>query len=480
MVGEEQRGGPERRPAGLQLPLVEWALAGDGDAGKESGKGSGKGSASGESGAEAVAGAGAPTVVLPAQTGAGGAGGAGAVLGAGRSAVPPVAPPDPAGAAAVAGASSAAGVSEVLAAGVPAAEPGAEPGAEGGARSGRVSRPMIAAAVAVGLVLIGTSVVVTRLGGNDHKNGPARADAPPGYGQGGGDGGNGFVPGFDEHGGTSGGATPAPGAPAGAAVPPTDAGTGSPAPGDQPAAAGTGGKGSGAAAQPGGSANSAGSGGGSGSGTGQAAGGAGTAPGGSGGGANPAPQQPAPKQPVPDQPVPPPAGSQNPAPPPAKQPAPVTAIAGPYCGGYRTNGWYDDGDKGWRNNSGGYSGEGCNGTYASMPMSGDANDDKSNSVVWTFTLDKVTSCTLAVYIPASGNVKQVGGNPSYYTVQSGSGSVGSFSINQTASLGSWVTKGPFPYRGPISLTLHSRGVDWASGSSGAHHAAGAVRATCTA
>ncbi|MEU3574124.1 hypothetical protein AB0E96_37820, partial [Kitasatospora sp. NPDC036755] len=203
--------------------------------------------------------------------------------------------------------------------------------------------------------------------------------------------------------------------------------------------------------------------------------------GGSGGGANPAPNQPAPNQPAPNQPAP-----NQPAPPAAaKPPAPVTVIAGPYCsngGQYKTNGWFDQGDSGWRNNSGGYSGDGCNGTYASMPMSGDANkDDGGNSVVWTFTVDKVSSCTLSVYIPGSGNVKQVGGNPSYYTVQSGGGQVGSFSINQTASRGSWVNQGPFTYRGPISLTLHSRGLDW-SGSTKtyAHHAAGAVRATCTA
>ncbi|MFD8784082.1 hypothetical protein [Kitasatospora sp. NPDC059599] len=352
-----------------------------------------------------------------------------------------------------------------------------EAGADPGARPSRVSRPMIAAAVAVGLVLIGTSVVVTRLGGNGPGHGPGRADAPPGYGQGGGDGGSGFVPGYDEHGGTSGGG-PAPDGQPGAVVPPVDAGSASPT--QAPNGAGGGG-GSNAATQPGGAANPQTGGGSSAGGTGQAPGGpGGAAPGGgTAGGAKPGPQQPAPTQPAPNQPVPPPAGSPTSAPPAAKQPAPVTAIAGPYCGGYRTVGWYDDGDKGWRNNSGGYTGDGCNGTYASMPMSGDANDDKSNSVVWTFTLDKVTSCTLAVYIPASGNVKQVGGNPSYYTVQSGGGQVGSFSINQTASLGSWVTKGPFPYRGPIALTLHSRGVDWTSGAKGAHHAASAVRATCT-
>ncbi|MGW2868022.1 hypothetical protein [Kitasatospora sp. NPDC001225] len=351
---------------------------------------------------------------------------------------------------------------------------------------------MIAAAVAVGLVLVGTSVMVTQRSGSD-PHGPAQADAPPAN-----------VPGFDEHGGTAGGV--APDGQSGSAAPQPD-GSAAPASGDQAASApngtgggagggaGGGGGGAGAAAPPGVGANPAGGGAGSGGGGDRAQGGAAAASGGSGGGgpaaggtggggaANPAPNQPAPNQPAPNKPAPNPSAPQQPAPPAAKPPAPVTVIAGPYCSGggqYKTNGWFDQGSSGWRNNSGGYSGDGCNGTYASMPMSGNANkDDNGNSVVWTFTVDKVTSCTLSVYIPASGDVKQVGGNPSTYTVQSGGGQVGSFTINQTASRGSWVNNGPFTYRGPISVTLHSRGVDW-GGSSGAHHAASAVRATCTA
>ncbi|MFJ8622589.1 hypothetical protein ACIRD3_07045 [Kitasatospora sp. NPDC093550] len=478
----------------------------------------------GEAPAEAAAGAGANAGTEALSVGAAAGGGAGKAAGGGPRTAPVVeaapvvetepvveAEPDPASearrsvpsfvtppaaalpdpvtpaSAPAAPAPSAAATPEALAAAV-AVEPAGEPGTGHGPRPGRVSRPMIAAAVAVGLVLIGTSVVVTQLGGNDHGNGPSQADAPPGFGQGGGDGGSGFVPGYDEHGGTSGGGTPAPDGQPGAVVPPGDAGPAPTTAGEQPAPApngsggSSGGGGGGGAAQPGGGTANTGAGAGSSTGgTGQAQGGSGgAASGGAGtGGAKPVPQPPAPNPSAPNQPAPPPAAGQNPAPPPvvAKPPAPVTAVAGPYCGGYRTNGWYDDGDKGWRNYSGGYSGDGCNGTYAAMPMSGDGKD-KGNSVVWSFTLDKVTSCTLAVYIPASGNLKQVGGNPSYYTVQSGGASAGSFTINQTASRGSWVTQGPFPYRGPITLTLHDRGIDWGA-AAGAHHAASAVRATCT-
>ncbi|MFE6500369.1 hypothetical protein [Kitasatospora sp. NPDC057738] len=494
MVGEEQRGEPERRAGGFQLPAVNWALAAEADPGERA-----------EPAQEPAS---AATAVLPAPSAAAagaGAGAAGAATGGARTGPKPEAGSKPEAeaepeSAAPTGigpaplpspvaASTAPGAPEAVAlAAVASAEPAGDGATDPGPRPGRVSRPMIAAAVAVGLVLVGTSVVVTQLGGNDPKHGPAQADVPPGYGQGGGDGGNGYVPGFDEHGGTGGGAPPD-GQP-GAVVPLPD-GSAAPSPGDQAASAPNGAVvpngagGAGTAARPGGgAANPAPGGGTDRSQGGAAAASGGSASGGTGGGgaANPAPNQPPANPPA----APPPA-AQQPAPPPAaaKPPAPVTVIAGPYCSGggqYKTNGWYDQGTKGWRNNSGGYGGDGCNGTYASMPMSGDANkDDNSNSVVWTFTVDKVSSCTLSVYIPASGDVKQVGGNPSLYTVQSGGGQIGSFSINQTASRGSWVNQGPFSYRGPISLTLHSRGLDW-SGSTEtfAHHAAAAVRATCTA
>ncbi|MFJ6618740.1 hypothetical protein ACIQOW_14330 [Kitasatospora sp. NPDC091335] len=513
MVGEEQRGEPGRRPGGFRLPAVNWAMAAEADAGEQE--------------AESAS---AATAVLPAPAGAGtasatptgartaattGAGaGAAATTGAGAKSeagaepenasttgpASPAAPTAPAAPRAATTAPAAPAAPEAVAlAAVEATEPVGEGAADPGPRPGKVSRPMIAAAVAVGLVLVGTSVVVTQLGGNDPKHGPAQADAPPGYGQSGGDGGNGFVPGFDEHGGSTDPAGPPPEGQPGAAVP-LPVTSASAAPGDQPASApngaggaggsgGSGGGGGGEAAKPG-AANPAPANGSSTGGAARSQGGSSAATGGSGsaggsGGANPAPNPPVPNQPAPNPPVPNQPAPQQTTPAAAKPPAPVIAVAGPYCkpgGVYKANGWFDQGDKGWRNNSGGYSGDGCNGSYVSMPMSGDANkDDNGNSVVWTFTLDKVSSCTLSVYIPSSGDVKQVGGSPSYYTVQSGGGQVGSFSINQTASRGSWVNQGPFSYRGPISVTLHSRGLDWSGGTTTfAHHAASAVRATCTA
>ncbi|MEV7027899.1 adhesin, partial [Kitasatospora sp. NPDC093558] len=193
----------------------------------------------------------------------------------------------------------------------------------------------------------------------------------------------------------------------------------------------------------------------------------------------PAPQQSAPQQPAPQQPAP-----QQPAPPPAKpaDPPPVVTVLGPGCSGkgaYRENGRFSKGIEGWIGNSGGWSGDGCNGSYTSVPMSGDASkDDSSASVVWTFNLGNVSTCALSVYVPASGDVTKVGGHPTYYTVQSG-GPGRSFVVNQTSSQGSWVDVGSYSYGGPLAVTLHTRGVDWGGGESHAHHAASAIRATCT-
>ncbi|MGF1428320.1 hypothetical protein, partial [Kitasatospora sp. LaBMicrA B282] len=187
-------------------------------------------------------------------------------------------------------------------------------------------------------------------------------------------------------------------------------------------------------------------------------------------------QQPAPQQPA----------QQAPAPP------TYTAIAGAYCANNSTDfqqyGWFDQGQSGWNTNStGGYSGGGCNGKYTSVPMSGDANKDDGNSVVWTFNTGSVSSgsCSFSVYVPADGDIKAVGGDPAYYTVQNSStprsGTIASFTVNQVDNLGSWVGVGSYPLsNGQISVMLHTRGQDWTGNTKTyAHLAAAAIKATCT-
>ncbi|MGW2250917.1 hypothetical protein ACWCXH_12025 [Kitasatospora sp. NPDC001660] len=475
-VGEEKRGEGGQGSPGFHLPVVNWAVAVEAEGVDETAE---IGPALSEPGSRGAVGS-APEVP------------------AGTAPAPPPAPPgsDP-----LVEAETAAATPEALAEAAVADREGATAAANG-PRPGRVSRPMVAAAVAVGLVLVGTSVVVTQLGGGDPKHGPAQADNPPGYGQGGGDGGNGYVPGTDGNNGGNGsggnGAAPGdPGAPGGtapgvagplgdpaAAAPSTDAGQ-PPAPGRPAGAPAAGVPGAGGAPAPrqlgtvnqGGGNSAATTGGSSGGGSG------GNAPQqpapGAAKPAVPGPQQPAPQQPAPQQPAP-----QQPVPP-AKpaDPPPVVTVLGPGCSGkgsYRENGRFSKGIEGWISNSGGWSGDGCNGSYTSVPMYGDASkDDPSASVVWTFTVGNVSTCALSVYVPASGDVTKVGGHPTYYTVQSG-GSGRSFIVNQTSSQGSWVDVGSFAYSGgSLAVTLHTRGVDWGGGVSHAHHAASAIRATCT-
>lgn len=426
------RNGRESQPSGggVQLPAVAWAVP---EPAEEAGQP-----------AEAAAG---PARRAPAAVGAAGA-------------MPPV---GESGAAAPG--QSRAGVSAV-----PAPAGAAEE--EGGQR--RLPKSMVAAAVIAGLVLVGVPLALSGFGGDGPH--PPGADGPPpaGYSQPDG-GGDGYVPGPDAPGNPPGNPPgdqpPQPGPPAdgpapGEGVVPAAAGAAAlpdavQAPDPGPSARPTGRPATGTAASAPAPAQGAGQS--TAQTNGQAAG-------------TPQPQPPAAEQPA----VPPAKPTQQAAPPPPPPPPTYYAVAGPGCGGstsMQLNGWYDKGQEGWRRNSGGYTGDGCGGGFSSVPMSGDANDDKSNSVVWTFTTGPVTTgtCNLSVFVP-DGDIKAVGGAPTYYTVQDRS-----FEVNQVAHRGQWVSAGTFPLSGGrIAVVLHSRGNDWKGGTQTyAHHAASAVRANCT-
>ncbi|MCP2336722.1 hypothetical protein [Actinomadura rupiterrae] len=153
----------------------------------------------------------------------------------------------------------------------------------------------------------------------------------------------------------------------------------------------------------------------------------------------------------------------------------VTALAGPGCpsstgGGYRLIGHNED----WHTRIGSSPGNGCSGRFSTVPMTGASNKDGENSVLWTFDTGQVQNgtCQLSVYVP-SGGIKDVGGAPAYYTV---GGSA--FTVDQTSNQDSWVDVGSYPVSGgSLTVKLHDRGIDWGS-RSGAHLAAGAMRAIC--
>ncbi|SDF81571.1 translation initiation factor IF-2 [Lentzea fradiae] len=152
---------------------------------------------------------------------------------------------------------------------------------------------------------------------------------------------------------------------------------------------------------------------------------------------------------------------------------------GPGCGGYTSVGSYRDGRKGWVDHGDGR----CGTTFVSVPMSGDPRrDDPGSYAQWTFAM--TGSCELSVFIP-DGGVEEVGGNPTVYYVFDGDGVIrtptASFAIKQVEKRGQWVRVGRFRASGNLTVQLLNRGQNTdAAGPTLAHHAAGAVKADCTA
>lgn len=282
---------------------------------------------------------------------------------------------------------------------------------------GKPSRPALAGAVLVGLVLLAVPLAVATVGG-DHKS---KKEQPVAFGGERKPGDSGYVPGVTD---------PKLG-------PPPSSGTGD---------------GSGGGNGGGGNPSTGPSGGPSGKPGGKASPGAPAQPGGNG-----TPSSGAPKS-----------GDKA-------NTVSVTALAGPGCSdangsGYREIGRYSD----WHTRTGGSPASGCSGRFTTVPMTGARNKDGANSVLWTFQTGKVQSgnCRLAVYVP-DGGIKDVGGAPAYYTVGGAS-----FTVDQTANRGSWVDAGAYPVSGgSLTVQLHDRGIDY-DGRSGAHLAAAAMRATC--
>ncbi|MFZ3474339.1 hypothetical protein ACODT3_04390 [Streptomyces sp. 4.24] len=350
-----------------------------------------------------------------------------------------------------------------------AAPENAAAGARTGQGAGRIPKPVVAAALVGGLVLVGLPLVLSQLGGGGPAHGP---DAPPPAGINRAAGGpEGFVPGFDDRGGTAAPQGPQTGEPSPGQLDANSAGAAQGGSTDTGNAGGAGQGGTSAQGGPG-SPGGGGSGGPGGSGGGNGGNGGGAPGGGSGAGGAGLPPAPAPA---------PPAAAKT-----------YQAVAGAGCSGsgtgYSQNGWFDNGQAGWKTYSGGWSGDGCKGTFTAIPMSGAAGKDNGNYALWTFRTGAVSSgrCKVSVHIPNNKDIKAVGGSPAYYTVQNslspGSGTIGSFTINQRTNLGSWVNAGTYDVRGgQFAVKLHDRGQDWVGNTKTyAHDAASAVRVSCTA
>ncbi len=174
---------------------------------------------------------------------------------------------------------------------------------------------------------------------------------------------------------------------------------------------------------------------------------------------------------------------------------PFSAVAGYGCANapaaqFSISGWQSTGLTGFLAvPSGGLSGDGCNGFFAAMPMSGQANlDNPATYALWTFHTGAVSqnTCNISVFIPNDSNIEHVAGDPAYYQVfgsASAAGTaIGDFSINQPAALGSWVNAGSYNVTGgALTIMLHSRGVNMAGTTmTYAHIAVSPIQVSCKA
>ncbi|MFJ6462708.1 hypothetical protein ACIQM0_16980 [Streptomyces sp. NPDC091387] len=167
--------------------------------------------------------------------------------------------------------------------------------------------------------------------------------------------------------------------------------------------------------------------------------------------------------------------------------APVTYshFIGPGCDtpGFATSNRWRKGGEGWVGSTGSQTSYGCSGFYYSVPLS-NSTTKSTGYAQWKFPTGSVTkgSCQVSVYIPNVKNISRVGGNPAHYAVHryfeaKPSTQIGTFEINQTSHLGQWINAGTFPVStGKISIVLENRGK-----TSGNRHAAAApIRVNCTA
>jgi translation initiation factor IF-2 len=167
--------------------------------------------------------------------------------------------------------------------------------------------------------------------------------------------------------------------------------------------------------------------------------------------------------------------------------ATFTAVAGDGCPhdgtrGYAEVGRYTDGTRGWYSrSSGGWTGNGCSGSFDALPMSGSATRDATSAfVVWWFKPANFRqgTCEISVYVPTGNDFQDVAGSPAFYNMfvrERDWVRTAGFSIEQIQARGSWVSAGSYPLRdGQITVQMVTRGEN----PNGEHLAAAQVRASC--
>ncbi|WP_406861478.1 adhesin [Streptomyces sp. HUAS MG47] len=182
--------------------------------------------------------------------------------------------------------------------------------------------------------------------------------------------------------------------------------------------------------------------------------------------------------------------SEPPTSPPAQappRPRTYEAWAGPGCEGggsgeYLERGRFEDGREGWYTvRSGGHRGDGCDGGFSAIPMSGSATRDNGNTATWSWHVGGgYGSCMLAVQVPAPPDRQDAAGDPSVYEVLADGRVYARFEVDQPAHSGELLHTAWYPLRDDrFTVRLLDRGVDWGSDArEGAHHGAAQMRLSC--
>lgn len=174
----------------------------------------------------------------------------------------------------------------------------------------------------------------------------------------------------------------------------------------------------------------------------------------------------------------------KPPPPPAAPAPPFTAVTGWDCGygsssyGFeaqgRTRAWYTVPNGGWPGN-------GCHGTFESIPMIGNTNTGTpSQSAVWWFNPGNgTTRCAVMVFRPAPQVRQDSAATGAQFYILSGLNGtrLASFVVNEAANPRSWAAVGTFPVtQGAIAVELAD---SVAPPAAGARLAITQVKVTCT-
>jgi translation initiation factor IF-2 len=178
---------------------------------------------------------------------------------------------------------------------------------------------------------------------------------------------------------------------------------------------------------------------------------------------------------------------------PAAKVVTYTNVAGLGCtvngASYVETGWYQNGDAGWWTlGSGSFAGNGCDGRFTDMPMSGTESDTAGQSIVWGFQVGSAAqSCKLSLFVPTSSSARDVAAKSAHIAVIHGTTAGhstyvspgGDRVINQSAYHSRWVDLGTYPvHNGAIGAELTNRGSTSGYDMTYPHLAGGAVRISC--